>query len=144
MRPFRVEIGEAAIEDARARLGATRWPPAEVVDDWSQGIPTAYLRELCEYWRAEYDWRRLERRLNAVPQFTTEVDGVDIHFLHVRSPHAEALPLVVTHGWPGSVLEFLAAIGPLTDPTAHGGEAADAFHVVCPALPGFGFSAGPS
>jgi pimeloyl-ACP methyl ester carboxylesterase len=144
VRSFRVEIAESAIEDAHARLAATRWPPAEVVEDWSQGVPTAYLRELCEYWRDGYDWRRLERRLNALPQFMTAVDGVDVHFLHVRSPHPGALPLVLTHGWPGSVLEFLEAIGPLTDPTTHGGEPGDAFDVVCAALPGFGFSAAPA
>jgi epoxide hydrolase len=144
VEPFRVEVEESALEDLRRRLAATRWPPPEPVDDWSQGVPLAYLRELCEYWREGYDWRRLERRLNALPQFRTEVDGARIHFLHVRSPHPEALPLVLTHGWPGSVLEFLEAIGPLTDPTAHGGERADAFHVVCPALPGFGFSAAPA
>jgi epoxide hydrolase len=142
--PFRVAIEESAITGARDRLADTRWPPPEPVDDWSQGVPLAYLRELCAYWRDEYDWGRLERRLNALPQFRTLLDGVEIHFLHVRSPHPDALPLVMTHGWPGSVLEFLEAIGPLTDPTAHGGEAADAFHVVCPALPGFGFSAAPS
>jgi pimeloyl-ACP methyl ester carboxylesterase len=144
LEPFRVEVEEDALEDLRRRLASTRWPRPEPVADWSQGVPLAYLRELCGYWREEYDWRRLERRLNALPQFRTEIDGVRFHFLHVRSPHPEALPLVLTHGWPGSVLEFLEAIGPLTDPTAHGGEAGDAFHVVCPALPGFGFSSAPA
>jgi len=144
VEPFAVAITDAEIEDLRARLAATRWPREEPVDDWSQGVPTAYVRELCEYWREGYDPRRLERRLNALPQFRTELDGVGTHFLHVRSPHPDALPLVLTHGWPGSVLEFLAAVGPLTDPTAHGGEAEDAFHVVIPALPGYGFSDAPA
>ena len=144
VEPFQVAIPEAELEDLRARLAATRWAREEPVRDWSQGVPTAYLRELCEYWRAEYDPGRLQRRLNALPQFRTELDGVGIHFLHLRSPHDGALPLILTHGWPGSVLEFLAAIGPLTDPTAHGGAAEDAFHVVVPALPGYGFSDPPA
>jgi len=144
VEPFRVAVAEAQLEDLRARLAATRWPRAGTVDDRSQGVRLDELRELCEYWREEYDWRRLEARLNALPQFRTEVDGVGIHFLHVRSPEPGALPLVITHGWPGSVLEFLAAIGPLTDPVAHGGEARDAFHLVCPALPGYGFSDPPA
>ena len=143
IEPFRVAIAERELEDLRARLAATRWAREEPVADWSQGVPTAYLRDLCGYWGSEYDGRRLERRLNALPQFRTEIDGVGIHFLHARSPQAEALPLVLTHGWPGSVLEFLAAVGPLTDPVAHGGEAADAFHLVIPALPGYGFSDPP-
>ena len=144
VEPFEVSISEAELEDLRARLAATRWPRQEVVGDWSQGVPLAYLRELCGYWGEEYDGRRLERRLNALPQFRTELDGVAIHFLHVRSPHEGALPLLLTHGWPGSVLEFLASVGPLTDPTAHGGEEADAFHLVIPALPGYGFSDAPA
>jgi epoxide hydrolase len=142
--PFRVEIAEAALDDLRQRLRRTRWPEAEPVADWSQGVPRGYLRELCRYWADGYDWRATEARLNALPQFRTEIDGLGIHFLHVRSPHPEALPLIITHGWPGSVIEFLKVIGPLTDPTAHGGEAGDAFHVVCPSLPGYGFSDRPA
>ena len=144
IRPFRIEVSDADLDDLRGRLHRTRWPEAETVDDWSQGIPLAYTRELCEYWADGYDWRATEARINHHPQFVTEIDGLDIHFLHVRSPHPEALPLVITHGWPGSVVEFLKAIGPLTDPAAHGGDPADAFHVVCPSLPGFGFSGRPS
>ena len=135
---------EADLEDLRDRLRRTRWPEAETVDDWSQGVPLAYQQELCRYWAEEYDWRATESRLNGFPQFRTEIDGLGIHFLHVRSPHEGALPLVLTHGWPGSVVEFLDVIGPLTDPTAHGGDAADAFHVVCPSLPGYGFSDRPA
>ncbi|MFL5824548.1 MAG: epoxide hydrolase family protein [Solirubrobacteraceae bacterium] len=142
--PFRVEIAEEALVDLRDRLGRTRWPEAETVDDWSQGLPLAYAQELCEYWRTAYDQRRVETRLNAVDQFRTEIDGLGIHFLHIRSPHEGALPLLLTHGWPGSVVEFLDVIGPLVDPSAHGGAAADAFHVVCPSLPGYGFSDKPS
>ena len=142
--PFAIAVPEAELEDLRARLRGTRWPEAETVDDWSQGVPLAYLKELCAYWADGYDWRATERRLNAFPQFRTEIDGLGIHFLHVRSPHADALPLVITHGWPGSIVEFVGVIGPLTDPTAHGGEARDAFHVVCPSLPGYGFSDKPA
>ena len=144
VKPFRIEVSEAELEALRARLRGTRWPEAETVDDWSQGVPLAYLRELCGYWADGYDWRATERRLSALPQFRTEIDGLGIHFLHVRSPHAGALPLVITHGWPGSIVEFLKVVGPLTDPTAHGGEAADAFHVVSPSLPGYGFSDKPA
>jgi epoxide hydrolase len=144
LTPFRVEVSDADLADLRERLGRTRWPDAETVDDWSQGVPLGYLRELCRYWAEGHDWRATEARLNAFPQFRTEIDGLGIHFLHVRSPHADALPLVITHGWPGSVVEFLKVIGPLTDPTAHGGEAGDAFHVVCPSLPGYGFSDKPA
>src|SRR6185369_4043047 len=115
--------------DLRVRLAATRWPRREPVADWSQGVPLAYVRELCEYWRTEYDWRRAETKLNALPQFRTEIDRLGIYFLHVRSPHEHALPLVLTHGWPGSVFEFLDSVGPLTDPTAHGGDPEDAFHL---------------
>ena len=143
VRPFRIEIPEADLGDLRERLARTRWPEAETVDDWSQGIPLAYTRELCAYWAESYDWRATEARLNALPQFVTEVDGLDIHFLHVRSPHPGALPLVLTHGWPGSVVEFEKAIGPLVDPVAHRGAAADAFDVVVPSLPGYGFSGKP-
>ena len=141
---FRIEIPDAALRDLRERLERTRWPEAETVEDWSQGVPLAYLRELCRYWAEQYDWRATEARLNALPQFRTEINGLGIHFLHVRSPHADALPLVITHGWPGSIVEFLKVLGPLTDPTAHAGDAADAFHVVCPSLPGYGFSDKPA
>jgi epoxide hydrolase len=142
--PFRVEIAEAALDDLRQRLLRTRWPEAEPVADWSQGVPHGYLRELCRYWADGYDWRATEARLNALPQFRTEIDALGIHFVHVRSPHPDALPLIITHGWPGSIIEFLKVIGPLTDPTAHGGEVGDAFHVVCPSLPGYGFSDRPA
>jgi pimeloyl-ACP methyl ester carboxylesterase len=142
--PFRIEIPEADLDDLRQRLRQTRWPDPETVGDWSQGIPLAYTRALCEYWLEHYDWRACEASLNKYPQFRTEIDGVGIHFLQIRSPHENALPLVLTHGWPGSVVEFRKVIGPLTDPVAHGGDAADAFHVVCPSLPGFGFSGKPA
>jgi pimeloyl-ACP methyl ester carboxylesterase len=142
--PFHLTVPDAELDDLRDRLRRTRWPEAETVDDWSQGIPLAYVRELCEYWADGYDWRVLEERLNGLGQFRTEIDGLTIHGLHVRSPHEDALPLVITHGWPGSVVEFLDVIGPLTDPVAHGGEAADAFHVVCPSLPGYGFGGRPT
>jgi pimeloyl-ACP methyl ester carboxylesterase len=142
--PFRIDIPENALTDLRGRLAGTRWPEAETVSDWSQGVPLSYLRELCRYWAEGYDWRATERRLNLLPQFRTEIDGLGIHFLHVRSPHPDALPVVITHGWPGSIVEFLKVIGPLTDPVAHGGEAADAFHLVIPSLPGYGFSDKPT
>ena len=141
--PFAIAVPESELRDLRERLRRARWPEAETVEDWSQGVPLAYLNELCGYWAEDYDWRATERRLNAVPQFRTEIDGLGIHYLHVRSSHEDALPLVLTHGWPGSVVEFLKVIGPLTDPAAHGGEAGDAFHVVCPSLPGYGFSDKP-
>lgn len=149
IRPFRIEATDDQLEDLRRRLAATRWPDPEPVDDWSQGIPLAYVQDLCRYWADGYDWRTREARLNRFPQFTTpvSVDGcepLDVHFLHVRSPHEDALPLVMTHGWPGSVAELQDVIEPLTDPTAHGGRAEDAFHVVCPSLPGYGFSARPT
>jgi pimeloyl-ACP methyl ester carboxylesterase len=143
VQPFRIDIPETDLDDLRERLARTRWPEAETVDDWSQGLPLAYARDLCRYWADEYDWRATEARLNEFPQFRTELDGLGIHFLHVRSPHPDALPLVITHGWPGSIVEFHKVIGPLTDPGAHGGDPADAFHVVCPSLPGFGFSDRP-
>ena len=142
--PFRIEVPQDALGDLRERLGRTRWPEAETVDDWSQGVPLSYLRELCRHWAEDYDWRATERRLNLLPQFRTEVDGLGIHFLHVRSPHPDAFPVLLTHGWPGSVVEFLKVVGPLTDPTAHGGDAADAFHLVIPSLPGYGFSDRPT
>ena len=138
--PFRVEIPDADLRDLRERLERTRWPEPETVTDWSQGVPLSYLRELCRYWANEYDWRRAEARLNDLPQFRTSIDGVGIHFIHVRSSQQDALPLVFTHGWPGSVVEFLKVIGPLTDPTGYGAGGGDAFHVVCPSLPGYGFS----
>ncbi len=143
IQPFTVAIPEAALVDMRQRLAAARWPRVEVVADWSQGVPTAALRTLCDYWHDRYDWRRCEAALNAVPQFTTEIDGVGIHFLHVRSSEPAALPIVLTHGWPGSVIEFLDVIGPLTDPAAHGAAGTQAFHVVVPSLPGYGFSDAP-
>jgi epoxide hydrolase len=142
--PFRIATPDAQLADLRDRLRTTRWPEAETVDDWSQGIPLAYVKELCRYWSDEYDWRQTESRLNSIPQFTTELDGLKVHFLHVRSPHPGALPLIVTHGWPGSVVEFLKVIGPLTDPVAHGGDVSDAFDVVCPSLPGYGYSEKPN
>jgi epoxide hydrolase len=142
--PFRIDVPETQLDDLRRRLRRTRWPEAETVDDWSQGIPLAYTRELCEYWLEQYDWRASEASLNRFAQFRTEIDGLDVHFIHVRSPHQDALPLVITHGWPGSIVEFHKVIEPLTDPVAHGGAAADAFHVVCPSLPGYGFSGKPS
>ncbi len=142
--PFRIDVPEAALLDLRDRLERTRWPEPETVDDWSQGVPLAYLQDLCRYWAEGYDWPATEARLNRFAQYRTEIDGLGIHFLHVRSPHPEALPLVITHGWPGSIVEFLKVIGPLSDPTAHGGDAADAFHVVCPSLPGYGFSDKPA
>jgi pimeloyl-ACP methyl ester carboxylesterase len=141
---FRIEIPDADLRDLRERLERTRWPEAETVEDWSQGVPLAYVRDVCHYWADGYDWRATEARLNALPQFRTGIDGLGIHFIHVRSPHPEALPLILTHGWPGSIVEFLKVIGPLTDPTTHGGDAADAFHVVCPSLPGYGFSDKPA
>jgi pimeloyl-ACP methyl ester carboxylesterase len=138
--PFHIEVPEADIEDLRDRLRRTRWPEAETVDDWSQGTPLVYVRELCRYWLDEYDWAKARARLNRFPQFRTTIEGLEIHFVHVRSPHGGAVPLVITHGWPGSVVEFGKVIEPLTDPVAFGGSASDAFHVVCPTLPGFGFS----
>lgn len=144
IRPFTAAIPDADLDDLRARLARTRWPDAETVPDWTQGVPLAYMQELVAHWRDHYDWRRAERDLNAFDQFITRIDGVDIHFLHVRSPVAGARPLLMTHGWPGSVFEFLDVIGPLTDPASHGGDPADAFHLVCPSLPGFGFSGKPT
>ena len=144
IRPFELAIAESELEDLRRRLKATRWPDAETPDDWSQGIPLSYMREICEYWANDYDWRPCERLLNGWDQFQTEIDGVDIHFLHVKSRHENALPLLITHGWPGSVLEFRHIIAPLADPEAHGGKAEDAFHVIAPTLPGYGFSGKPT
>jgi microsomal epoxide hydrolase len=140
MNPFTVDIPQSALDDLARRLAEVRWPPELPVEDWSRGVPVHYLKGLVDHWRDEYDWRAAERRLNAYPQYVTSIDGADVHFMHVRSPEPDALPLLLTHGWPGSVAEFLDVIGPLTDPVAHGGAAADAFHVVVPSLPGFGFS----
>jgi pimeloyl-ACP methyl ester carboxylesterase len=144
IRPFHVDVGEDQLEDLRRRLADTRWPTRELVDDASQGGQLETMQKLVRYWATEYDWRKVEAELNALPQFTTEIDGVDIHFIHVRSRHEEALPLIMTHGWPGSVIEMLGVIGPLTDPTAYGGSAEDAFHLVLPSIPGYGFSAEPT
>jgi len=142
--PFKIAIPDAQIADLKRRLQATRWPDKETPGDWSQGIPLAYVQDVCRYWANDYDWRKREALLNRFPQFKTTIDGVEIHFIHVRSPHANALPLVMTHGWPGSIVEFQKVIEPLTDPTKHGGNAADAFHVVCPSLPGYAFSGKPT
>jgi pimeloyl-ACP methyl ester carboxylesterase len=144
LRPFQVEFPEADLTELRRRIKATRLPSKELVRDRSQGVQLATLRELARYWTTEYDWHKCEARLNALPQFTTEIDGVNIHFIHVRSRHENALPLIMTHGWPGSVIELLETVGPLTDPTSHGGTAGDAFHLVLPSLPGYGFSAEPT
>ena len=144
VRPFRIDVADAVIDDLRRRLELTRWPEAEMVDDWSQGVPLAWMQDVCRYWRDGYDWRAQEARLNRFDQFVTEIDGLDIHFVHQRSPHPEARPLVITHGWPGSIVEFHKVIEPLSNPTAYGGDAQDAFHVVCPTLPGFGFSGKPT
>ncbi len=144
IRPFKVQIPQAALDDLRRRIAATRWPDRETVADGSQGAQLAQLQELVRYWGSGYDWRKVETKLNGLPQFVTTIDGVDIHFIHVRSRHKNALPLIVTHGWPGSVIEQLKIIGPLTDPTAHGGSAEDAFDVVIPSLPGYGFSGKPT
>jgi pimeloyl-ACP methyl ester carboxylesterase len=142
--PFTLAVEQAALDDLHRRLDLTRWPEKETVEDWTQGSPLARVQALCAHWRGGYDWRRCEARLNGLGQFKTEIDGLNIHFLHVRSPEADALPLILTHGWPGSVIEFMKVIGPLTDPVAHGGKASDAFHVIAPSLPGYGFSDKPT
>jgi pimeloyl-ACP methyl ester carboxylesterase len=144
VRPFRLDVPEEDLLDLRRRILATRWPSKELVEDRSQGVQLATIQELARYWATDYDWRKCEERLNALPQFTTEIDDVDIHFIHVKSAHENALPLIMTHGWPGSVIELLETVGPLTDPTAHGGNAEDAFHLVLPSLPGYGFSGEPT
>ena len=144
IRAFRVEIPEEQIDDLRGRIGATRWPSKELVDDRSQGVQLVTLKALADYWTGDYDFGRVAERLNAVPQFTTEIDGVEIHFIHVRSQHEGALPLIMTHGWPGSVIELLETVGPLTDPTSHGGRPEDAFHLVLPSIPGYGYSGEPT
>ena len=144
IQPFRIAATDSQLDDLKRRLRETRWPEHECVDDWSQGLPLAYAQEVAAYWLEKYDWRAREARLNRFAQFKTTIDGLGIHFVHVRSPHADALPLVMTHGWPGSIVEFQKVIEPLTNPIAHGGDAADAFHVVCPSLPGYGFSDKPT
>ncbi len=146
IRPFRLDVSDDVLDDLRARLNNTRWPDTETVDDWSQGTPLAYLREVCHHWGdpGRYRWREREAAINRFDQFITEIDGLDIHFVHQRSPHDEALPLIITHGWPGSIVEFHKVIEPLSDPTRFGGDAADAFHVVAPSLPGFAFSGKPT
>jgi pimeloyl-ACP methyl ester carboxylesterase len=144
VRPFQVDVPQEKLDELRRRIDAVRLPSKELVDDRSQGVQLAAIQELVRYWKTDYDWRRVEAKLNALPQFTTEIDGVRIHFIHVKSQHEDALPLIMTHGWPGSVIELLEAVGPLTDPTAHGGTADDAFHVVLPSLPGYGFSDEPA
>ena len=144
IRPFRVNVPKADLTDLRRRLAATRWPTKELVEDRSQGVQLATLKELVRYWATDYDWQKAETKLNALPQFVTKIDGVDIHFIHVKSRHPKAMPLIMTHGWPGSVIELLETVGPLTDPTSHGGTAGDAFHLVLPSLPGYGFSGEPT
>src|SRR5256886_2042550 len=144
VRELQVGFPEADLDDLRRRISATRWPDRETVIDDSQGVPLALMQDLARYWATDYDWRRCEAELNALPNFVTEIDGLDIHFIHVRSPHEDALPLIVTHGWPGSIIEQLKIVGPLTDPSAHGAGASDAFHLVIPSLPGHGFSAKPT
>jgi pimeloyl-ACP methyl ester carboxylesterase len=144
VRPFLVDIPDEALDDLRRRIAATQWPERETVADQSQGVPLAMMQELARYWATDYDWRKCEANLNALPQFMTEIDGLDIHFLHVRSRHEDALPLIVNHGWPGSVIEQLKIIGPLTDPTSYGASASDAFHLVIPSMPGYGFSGKPT
>ena len=141
---FQIDVPDEALEHLRRRIAATNWPEKETVADQSQGVPLAMMQQLAHYWATEYDWREVEAKLNALPQFITEIDGLDIHFIHVRSQHEDALPLIVNHGWPGSIIEQLKIIGRLTDPTAHGGSAADAFHVVIPSMPGYGFSGKPT
>ncbi|MFI9811256.1 epoxide hydrolase family protein [Saccharothrix variisporea] len=143
MEPFRIEVPQAALDDLNRRLDATRWPTRVGGTGWDRGVPLDYLKELADYWRTEYDWRAAEARLNAFPHFTTEIDGARVHFMHIRSPEPDAVPLIITHGWPGSIVEFLGVVGPLTDPRAHGGDPSTAFHLVLPSLPGFGFS-GPT
>jgi pimeloyl-ACP methyl ester carboxylesterase len=144
VRPFRIDVPEEDLGNLRRRIAATQWPEKETVADQSQGVQLATMQELARYWATDYDWRNVEEKLNALPQFITEIYGLDIHFIHVRSKHEDALPLIVNHGWPGSIIEQLKIIGPLTDPTAHGGNAEDAFHLVIPSMPGYGFSGKPT
>ncbi len=143
-KPFTINVADEVLDDLRRRLDATRWPEAETVDDWSQGIPLAYVQDVCRHWATDYDWRATEAGLNQLDHAIETVDGLDVHFVHARSPEPDALPLLITHGWPGSIVEFLDVIGPLSDPRANGGDPADAFHVICPSLPGYGFSGKPS
>ena len=144
IRPFRFTASKEALDDLRRRINATKWPERETVTDASQGVQLATIQSLAHYWGTEYDWRKIEERLNALPQFITAIDGLDIHFIHVRSKHENALPLIVTHGWPGSITEQMKIIDPLVNPTAHGGSASDAFHIVIPSIPGYGFSGKPT
>ena len=144
IRPFKVHVPEAELTELRRRINNTKWPERETVTDATQGVQLATTQALARYWGTEYDWRKCEARLNALPQFITEIDGLDIHFIHVRSKHENALPLIVTHGWPGSIIEQLKIIDPLTNPTAHGGSASDAFHLVIPSMPGYGYSGKPT
>ena len=144
IRPFTIETPEQELDELRRRVAATRWPEKEPVADHSQGVQLATIQELARYWASDYDWRQCEAKLNALPQFMTEIDGLDIHFIHVRSPHENALPLIITHGWPGSVIELLKVVEPLTNPTAYGGSEADAFHLVIPSMPGYGYSGKPT
>jgi epoxide hydrolase len=144
IRPFRIDVPDAVLDDLRQRLHATRWPDRETVSDWMQGAPLTWIKDMCTYWADQYDWRTSEAKLNRFDQFTTSINGLDIHFIHQRSPHVDAKPLLITHGWPGSIVEFHKVIEPLTNPTAFGGDASDAFHVICPSLPGFGFSGKPT
>src|SRR5688572_29534654 len=144
IRPFRVSVPEGELTELRRRIASTRWPEAETVADGTQGVQLATIRKLADYWATQYDWRKCEERLNAVPQFLTEIDGLDIHFVHVRSKHPNAMPIIITHGWPGSIVEQMKLIEPLTDPTAYGGSAADAFDVVIPSMPGYGYSGRPT
>ena len=144
IRAFHVNVPEAALADLRRRLAETRLPEQETVGDYSQGVPLKTIQQVLRYWQTDYDWRKVEAKLNSYPNFITEIDGLDIHFIHVRSQHENALPLIVTHGWPGSIIEQLKIIDPLTNPTAHGGSASDAFHVVIPSIPGYGFSGKPT
>src|ERR687889_506993 len=144
VRDFHIDVPEEELDDLRQRILATRWPEKEPVADFSQGVPLATMQKLARYWATEYDWRKVEARLNALPNFITEIDGLDIHFIHVRSQHENALPVIITHGWPGSVIEQLKIVDPLVNPTAHGGKASDAFDVVIPSMPGYGFSGKPT
>ena len=144
IKPFKIKISDEELEDLNKRLIATRWPEKETVKDWSQGVPLSYIKEICNYWINEYDWRSREEYYNTFTQFITDVDGIDIHFIHIKSPYEEAKPLMISHGWPGSIVEFHKIINPLIDPVSHGGKAEDAFHLVCPTLPGYGFSGKPS
>ena len=144
VRKFEIHVDDEILTDLNDRLARTRWPDSEPVDDWTQGIPLQYVQDLCAYWQTDYNWRATEEALKSIPQYTTEIDGLEIHFLHLRSPIENAMPLVLTHGWPGSIIEFMKVLGPLSDPEAHCGNADDAFHLVVPTLPGYGFSGKPT